>query len=124
MQTTQELRKEFENLNSIIHQMNSLEPFLSQKKSDIIKLEENLRQLNENNNKLIVRINELKLAKDQMNYGDLSLLENIDQQIGIHNDISSNTTVINKLTNKLLFYKRNVELFIRRIDSLREIMLN
>ena len=124
MQTTQELRKEFENLNSIIHQMNSLEPFLSQKKSDIIKLEENLRQLNENNNKLIVRINELKLAEDQMNYGDLSLLENIDQQIGIHNDISSNTTVINKLTNKLLFYKRNVELFIRRIDSLREILLN
>ena len=124
MQTTQELRKEFENLNSIIHQMNSLEPFLSQKKSDIIKLEENLRHLNENNNKLIVRINELKLAEDQMNYGDLSLLENIDQQIGIHNDISSNTTVINKLTNKLLSYKRNVELFIRRIDSLREIMLN
>ena len=124
MQTTQELRKEFENLNSIIHQMNSLEPFLSQKKSDIIKLEENLRQLNENNNKLIVRINELKLAEDQMNYGDPSLLENIDQQIGIHNDISSNTILINKLTNKLLFYKRNVELFIRRIDSLREIILN
>ena len=124
MQTTQELRKEFENLNSIIHEMNSLEPFLSQKKSDIIKLEENLRQLNENNNKLIVRINELKLSEDQMNYGDHSLLENIDQQIGIHNDISSNTTVINKLTNKLLFYKRNVELFIRRVDSLREIILN
>ena len=124
MQTTQELRKEFENLNSIIHEMNSLEPFLSQKKSDIIKLEENLRQLNENNNKLIVRINELKLSEDQMNYGDPSLLENIDQQIGIHNDISSNTTVINKLTHKLLFYKRNVELFIRRMDSLREIILN
>lgn len=124
MQTTQELRKEFENLNSIIHEMDRLDPFLCQKKADIIQLEEKLRHLNDNNNKLYTRIHELKLVEASMIRGDNNLLGNIDEQISIHNDISSNTVSINKLTHRLLFYKRNIELFIRRVNSLRDIILN
>jgi hypothetical protein len=91
---------------------------------DIIQLEEKLRHLNDNNNKLYTRIHELKLVEASMIRGDNNLLGNIDEQISIHNDISSNTVSINKLTHRLLFYKRNVELFIRRVNSLRDIILN
>jgi predicted RNase H-like nuclease (RuvC/YqgF family) len=94
------------------------------KKADIIHLEEKLRHLNDNNNKLYTRIHELKLAETNMIRGDNNLLGNIDEQISIHNDISSNTVSINKLIHRLLFYKRNIELFIRRVNSLRDIVLN
>jgi predicted RNase H-like nuclease (RuvC/YqgF family) len=122
MQTTQEIRKEFEPLISIINEMDRLDPFITQKKSDIQKLEITLQQLNTNKDNLIVRIQELKTEEVKMEIGSIVMLENIDKQISLQSDLTSLTNSINKLTTKLLTYKKYLGKFIEKINSLKDMI--
>jgi hypothetical protein len=120
----QEIRKEFDQLISVLNDMERLEPFISQKKSDIQKLESTLQQLNTNKDSLLIRIQELKIEEEKMERGSTVMLENIDRQISLQSDLTSLTNSINKLTTRLLTYKKYLGKFIEKINSIKFILVD